>query len=136
MARPSGELIKCGGRWTQAKYNSFIKSTLRGATKRWAPISDCLKAARKARGLYLCAECQELIPATKPVDGKRKKNAIVDHIKPVINPETGFTTWDECIENMFCEQDNLQVLCLDCHTIKCNEERAYTAQCRRERNGL
>jgi 5-methylcytosine-specific restriction endonuclease McrA len=52
------------------------------------------------------------------------QNIFVDHIKPIIDPDVGFTTWDECIERMFCEADNLQVLCKSCHEIKSNEERA------------
>lgn len=52
------------------------------------------------------------------------QNIFVDHIKPIIDPVVGFTTWDECIERMFCEADNLQVLCKTCHDEKSNEERA------------
>lgn len=63
------------------------------------------------------------MPATIIKDGKRVNNAIVDHIDPIISPETGFVSWDETIERMFCEAENLQLLCHDCHTQKTNEER-------------
>jgi len=46
----------------------------------------------------------------------------VDHIIPVIDPATGFTTWDAFIERLFCDRDNLQVLCTSCHDIKTKEE--------------
>lgn len=62
---------------------------------------------------YRCNTCKGIFP-TKDVN--------VDHIKPVVNPEEGFTTWDEFIKNLFCEKENLQVLCSSCHTIKTKAE--------------
>lgn len=130
MARPSGPKNRCGGRWTEARFNSFIKSGLRGLTRRWGPISDCLKSARLRRGIYKCAGCKEEVPASIPnPNGRgRIKNAVVDHINPIIDPKVGFTTWDECIERMFCEEDKLQVLCHKCHTEKSLEERAQAKE--------
>ena len=130
--RPSGEKNRCGGKWTQAKYNSFIKNTLRQATRKWGPIQECLRLARTRRGFYRCAECLEEVPATimhTQVNGKikRVKNAIVDHIVPLIDPEVGFTTWDDVIANMFCELDNLQCVCHSCHQVKCAEETAISS---------
>lgn len=123
MARPSGPKTRCGGRWTEARFNSFIKGALRGATRKWAPIQDCLKNARTRRGFYMCSECKHEVPATIKVGAKRKKNAIVDHIVPIVDPAVGFTNWHDCVERMFCEEDNLQVMCLDCHLVKCQEEK-------------
>lgn len=130
--RPSGPLTRCSGKWTEAKFNSFIKSTLRGSTRKWAPIQEALKEARVERGYYRCAACQKKVPATIKVGSKRAKNAIVDHIKPIVDPAVGFTTWDDCVERMFCEKDNLQVLCKACHDIKSTEEKAI-AKARRDK---
>ena len=135
--RPSGEKTRCGGQWTEARYRSFIKSTLRGATVKWGPIQECLKAARTRRGFYRCAICGEEVTATiitTLVNGKKKrvKNAVVDHIEPIIDPYTGFTTWDACIERMFCELQNLQCVCYACHKIKCAEEAATAKERRTE----
>jgi hypothetical protein len=128
IARPSGPKTRCGGRWTEAEYTSFVKNNLRSGTRKWAPMQDCLRRARVDRGLYRCECCGETVPATIAKDdsprSKRKKNIIVDHVRPVIDPEVGFSTWDSFIEGLFCEADNLQALCLSCHTIKTNEERA------------
>lgn len=86
-----------------------------------------------ARGLYLCAGCGREVEASAKINGRRVKNVHVDHIRPIIDPEVGFTTWDDLIARMFCEGDNLQLLCNDCHTTKTNEEKAI-AKARRLRN--
>ena len=120
--RPSGEKTRCGGVWTEARYKSFIKSTLRQATRKWSPIQECLRKGRVRRGFYLCACCGEEAPTTTTVNRKRVKGIVVDHIVPVVDEKEGFTTWDEVIERMFAEEDNLQLLCLACHKEKCGEE--------------
>ena len=138
MARPSGDKIRNNGQWTDARHRSFITSLLRSGTRRWAPKSEVKKAARISRGIYKCSGCGVEGPATIKNDkGKRVDNAAVDHINPVVDPDVGFTTWDEYIERMFCEKDNLQVLCHPCHTLKSNDERER-AKLRRakERDGL
>lgn len=124
MGRISGPLVKCDGQWTQAKFNSFIKNNLRSATRKWAPIQKCKKKAHVARGLYKCDECGQEVPPTVFDEEKRKrvKNIFVDHIVPIIDPAVGFTTWDECIERMFCDSSNLQLLCKQCHSSKSQEE--------------
>ena len=132
MARPSGEKTRCSGRWTEARFNSFIKSLLRQGTRRWAPISEVKKEARTRRGFYRCARCKQEGPATIVINGKRVNNAVVDHRDPIIDPEVGFVSWDETIERMFVEKDKLDLLCHECHTKKTNEERAL-ARDRRQR---
>lgn len=129
--RPSGEKTRCGGVWTESRYRSFITSLLRSGTRRWAPISQVQKDARVARGLYECAICKEHVPPTFRDGRKRVQNIFVDHIDPVVDPEVGFTTWDEYIEKMYCEQDNLQLVCKPCHDLKSSDERAIAVERRR-----
>ena len=136
MARTAGPKIRCGGRWTEARFNQFIRSLLRAGTRRWAPISDTLREARTGRGLYKCAGCGEEVPVTTKKEGKRIKNVSVDHIEPITDPDKGFEGWDKLIERMFCEGDNLQVLCGDCHTTKTNEERNEAKQRRKRENNV
>lgn len=92
---------------------------------KWAPISQCQKEARTRRGFYRCAGCGQEVPATVKQEGSRRrvKNIHVDHIDPIIDPAVGWTTWDDCIDRMFSELDNLQVLCGDCHKIKTDKEK-------------
>lgn len=133
MARPSGPKTRNGKQWTEARFNSFITSNLRRTTMRWAPIANCLKGARLSFGIYRCAQCKQEVPASIKVGGKRVKNVHVDHIIPAIDPDVGFVSWDSFINRLFCEADNLQVLCHECHMKKSDEEKAI-AKARRERN--
>jgi hypothetical protein len=41
-------------------------------------------------------------------------------------------TWDEIINGMFCEEDNLQPLCEACHLSKCVVEAQERAQTRKK----
>lgn len=118
------DLVKCDGKWTQAKFNSFIKNNLRQATRKWEPIQKCAKRANVSRGLYECASCKELVPPTTVCQESRRriKNIFVDHINPIVDPTVGFVSWDSVIERMFCDSDNLQLLCLTCHKKKSREE--------------
>jgi 5-methylcytosine-specific restriction endonuclease McrA len=122
--------------WTEAKFNSFIRSQLRQATRKWAPITETLKRARVARGLYLCAHCKEEVAPTYREGRKRVKNVFVDHINPITDPTTGFTNWDDIVNNMFCEMDNLQLLCKDCHDIKTQDEKEIAVHSRAARKEL
>lgn len=115
------EKTRCNGQWTESRYITFIKGILRGATWKWAPISDVFKAARVERGKYLCAG-YEREPHVVPVTVDKKKAVYVDHISPIVGDE-GFTTWDDFINNLFCDSSNLQVLCKNCHDLKSKAER-------------
>lgn len=93
---------------------SFVINTLRRASYRFPNRGTCVKNARRARGLYECAQCKTLV---------KNKNYVVDHIHPVIPIDTGFTSWDSFIENLFCDVSNFQLLCKSCHEAKTMVER-------------
>lgn len=113
-----------GGEWTEARFNSFIKSALRAASRRWPPKYSCLndayvdkrvnvKSGRLAKH-YRCNACKECYASS---------DVQVDHVKPIIDPTVGFTNWNDVINNLFCEKTNLQVLCTTCHNIKTTAEK-------------
>ena len=112
-----------GGDWTLARFNSFVKSALRSASQRWPPKYKCLNEAKVGKKInwktgrlaehYKCNSCKKEFPA---------KEVQVDHVIPIV-PVTGFTSWDEVVDNMFCEAENLQVLCTECHSVKSLRER-------------
>ena len=57
---------------------------------------------------------------------------VVDHISPVVPVDKTNPTWDEIINGMFCEEDNLQPLCEACHLSKCVVEAQERAQTRKK----
>lgn len=94
---------------------------------RWPPVNKVKAEARVRRGFYKCAMCGNEVPASAVVtlkNGKTKrvKNVAVDHIEPVV-PVSGFDSWDNVIKRLFCDANKLQLLCRECHEIKCKEER-------------
>nr|DAF32084.1 MAG TPA: HNH endonuclease [Caudoviricetes sp.] len=120
--------------WTESKFQSFIKSTLRKGTTRWPPKYEVLNAAKRGKMVndstgrlaehYECAHCHGVFPA---------KEVQVDHIESVI-PLTGFISWDDVIKRMFCQADGLQVLCKTCHAIKSKEEGVERRRIKAEKN--
>ena len=113
-----------GGNWTEGRFNSFVTSTLRAGARRWQPKYETLNEAKTEKKVnpktgrlaqhYRCASCKQEFTA---------KDVQVDHIKPVVDPKKGFTTWDDFIDRLFCEKKNLQVLCVGCHKEKTKKER-------------
>ena len=110
--------------WTEGRIRAFITSVLRAGARRWPAKYETLheafigkkineKTGREAKH-YECKSCGGHFPS---------KDVQVDHILPVVDPITGFTTWDEYIKRLYCDKDNLQVLCLTCHKQKSKLER-------------
>ena len=113
---------RAGGRWTEGRYWSFVRSALRRAAMKWPVKQDVLHAARRSkkkgtpgrhRFEYQCNEC------TKWFKGSEVQ---VDHIIPA-GSLTCPEHLPEFVERLFCEEDGLQVLCKKCHHIKTQEER-------------
>ena len=108
------------GQWTEARFRSFIRGALRSASIKWPPRYETLKKACTGPKInertgriakhFRCAECGEDYPA---------KDVQVDHKIPI----GVFESWDLTVEHMFCESDNLQVLCKGCHGLKTKMER-------------
>jgi len=127
------ERTRAGNSMTEGAFRSFIKSGLRRMSTRWKPKYDVKKAARHTKKLpnikgrlvfhSKCNDCGDIVPET---------TATVDHISPIINPEIGFTNWDDVIYALFCEAEGLQVLCSPCHTQKTKKEKAIDTERRRQ----
>lgn len=133
MAKARVPKTRASGTMTEAAYRGFIRSMLRKGSMRWRPKYEAKKAARHpvklpgktARPVFhsRCANCQKLYPETETA---------VDHIKPVVDPAIGFTSWDDFINRLYCEEENLQVLCTQCHHEKTQAEKAIDTE--RKRN--
>lgn len=109
--------------WNPVKVKNFIISLLRAGSRKWPPRSAVLNAAKTEKKInsksgrlaqhYLCSTCVKDFPLTQ---------IQVDHISPVIDPAMGFVDWNTYIQRMFCDEDNLQILCKSCHAVKSKEE--------------
>lgn len=104
---------RCNGTMTESAFWGFIRSALRQKSRRWAPIYSTLARARRKsksenkrlKWEYQCDICHEYFP---------QKEVSVDHIVPV-----GSLTCAEdlpgFVERLFCEEENLRVLCHEDH---------------------
>jgi 5-methylcytosine-specific restriction endonuclease McrA len=118
-----------GGKWTEGRFNSFVTSTLRAGARRWAPKYETLNDAKTEKKVntktgrvaqhFQCNGCGKEFTA---------KDMEVDHIKPVVDPVKGFTSWDDFIDKLFCEKKNLQALCKSCHKTKTIKEKKIRSE--------
>ena len=121
---------------TEAQYIAFIKGHLRRASRWWKPIGEVRKKAKVSRGIYLCNVCKQEVPVSHVVNGKRRNNIVIDHRIPVVVPSEGFVDWNTFLENLFCEEDNLQAVCSDCHNKKSPEERLERSNNKKEKDDI
>lgn len=102
------------------RFNSFVTSILRSGSRRWGPKYSTLNDAKTEKKInpksgrlaqhFRCNKCKKEFTA---------KDIQIDHITPI-----GYDkSWDEFIEALFCERENLQALCTSCHLEKSKSER-------------
>lgn len=110
-----------GGTLTESGFWGFIRSGLRQKSRWWKPISDCKLHSRRPysgplkrqKFEYQCNHCKKWFP---------EKGINVDHIHPAGSLKSA-TDLPIFIEQLFCEEGGFQVLCVECHQKKTNEER-------------
>lgn len=91
----------------------------------WSPEKKiALKRQEHGFGMYRCESCTQPFP---------KNKVHTDHKNPVVDPLTGFTTWDSYITRLFCSADNLQILCVDCHKVKTAKEAKIRKEARKSK---
>lgn len=115
------ERLYNNGDWTEGRFNSFVTSILRGGSRKWPAKYQCLNEAKTEKKTntatgrvaqhFKCNSCREDFP---------QKQVEVDHIIPIGTEKT----WDEFITGLYCEKDNLQVLCKPCHKLKTKREKS------------
>lgn len=109
------------GTMSESAFWSFIRSALRNKSRWWKPIAECKQRSRRPytgpkkrqKFEYQCNECKGWYP---------DKEINVDHIIPA-GTLTCSTDLPGFVERLFCEIDNLQVLCTGCHDVKTKSER-------------
>lgn len=110
-----------GGTYTESAFFNFLRSALRQKSRRWAPIYKCLQEARRPsksknkrlKWEFQCAKCKKWKP---------QKEVSVDHVVPAGSLRS-FADLASFAERLFCEIDNLQVLCKPCHDKKTLEDK-------------
>ena len=108
----------------EAKLKNFVVSQLRGSFRKYYVKYEVLNEAKTEKKVnastgriaqhYRCNGCKKEFVQSQ---------VQIDHVCQVIKA-TGFTTWDDYINSLFCSKENLQVLCLTCHKAKTKEENA------------
>lgn len=89
--------------------HALIFSALR-KVNRYDPCKQIVKvAARRERGQYECAIGKEIVG---PMDFQ------IDHILPVVRPETVHYDWNEVVRRMWPGVSGYQLLCIPCHERK------------------
>ena len=115
------EKKRAGGTWSEARYFSFIRSLLRRGFMRY-PVKFQVKneASRPYKGSdkrrkkeYQCAVCDGWFA---------DKEVAVDHIVPCGSLKT-YEDLPKFVATLFCEKENLQIICNTCHQQKSNRER-------------
>jgi 5-methylcytosine-specific restriction endonuclease McrA len=121
IPRAKSPKVRNAGTMTESAFWSFIRSALRQKSRWWKPITECKMKARRAykgpskrqKFEYQCNTCKSWFP---------EKQINVDHIKPAgsLNCKEDLSGF---VERLFCELDNLQVLCESCHDVKTKLEK-------------
>lgn len=99
--------------------HAWVIPALRARSRFWPPINECRNRAKvkvedgffkngnpKYKIMYKCEKCGAIVDKIQ-VDHKREVGSFVQH-----------GSWDKYIAALFCEIDNLQSLCENCHLEK------------------
>lgn len=100
---------------------TWLRSGLRKLSRRWPPIYQALALAKRPyegeskrkKFMWQCAKCCGLFDS---------KAVAVDHKKPA-GTLLSLNDLPEFVSNLFCNVEDLQVLCKECHDIKTYIER-------------
>jgi hypothetical protein len=121
IRKPRVPRTRNAGTMTESMFWSMIRSALRQKSRWWKPIGECKKLARRVykgknkrqKWEYLCNKCKQWY---------KSDQVNVDHIEPAgsLNCSNDLPSF---VDTLFCEQDNLQVLCKTCHDQKTQLEK-------------
>ena len=112
-AREKKTRTRAGGEWLESQYWAFLRSALRRASTRYPPIArlaldltkrPSLSDNKRLKWEFQCAACEGWYA---------RKLVRVDHIYPV----GSLLCYDDApayIARLFCEPEDLRILCVDC----------------------
>ena len=105
---------RAGGEWTEAAFWGFVRSGLRGLSRRWPPLvrlavervkRKSQSANKRLKWEYQCEHCGQWFA---------RKHVEVDHVVPCGQLKS-FADLSVFAERLLCEADGLRVLCESCH---------------------
>lgn len=121
VKKPRVAKTRNAGTMTESAFWGFIRSALRQKSRWWKPIAQCKAKSKRAykgplkrqKFEYQCNDCKGWFP---------DKLVNVDHIFPAGTLKCA-DDLPAFVERLFCEEDNLQVLCSKCHNRKTQNEK-------------
>ena len=121
VRRTAAPKTRNAGTMSESAFWTFIRSALRQKSRWWKPITECKMKSRRAykgpnkrqKFEYQCNTCKKWFA---------DKEISVDHIVGAgsLNCSADLAGF---VDRLFCEQDNLQVLCETCHNTKTQLEK-------------
>ena len=107
---------RCSGTMTESQFLAWVRSALRSKSLRWLPRTQALQLARRPyigpnklqKYEVMCSLCKQW--------GKIKDHD-VDHYPKSAGSILSIDDLGEFINNLYCETNNLRVLCKSCHSI-------------------
>jgi 5-methylcytosine-specific restriction endonuclease McrA len=111
---PKPPKTRCSGTWTEARYWGFIRSALRRAFTRY-PVNYHVRNAAKRpykgpnklqKNEFQCGVCKQWFI---------QKSTQVHHLVECGSLKS-YSDLPGFVERLFCEADNLQVVCKRCHS--------------------
>lgn len=112
--RKKSPLTRCSGTLTESGYLAWIRSALRAKSLKWKPRNDALLAARrpyKGTNKLQKWECQ----CSMCSGWFKLKEVVVDHHPHAAGSILSVADIGPFAERLYCEVDNLRVLCVECH---------------------
>lgn len=126
MPKQRVERTRAAGSMTEAAFWSWLRSGLRRMSMKWKPLytvvsdakrpvdeRDKIRWGNRIKFVYQCSECEQWFP---------RGGVEVDH-KVGLGSLKCFEDLPGFCERLFCEKENLQVLCKWCHRVKTNTYR-------------
>lgn len=124
------ERTRAGNTWTEARYRSFIMNVIRAGSQKWPPKWQVKNEGREKRKNPATGKLKYANTCNKCKKWFWLDELEIDHIKNIrseldsTTTETFFDTIGTAIKLAYCEKDNLQRLCKNCHrNIKTKEDR-------------
>lgn len=109
------------------KLKYFVIQLLRRGTYRWSGRWMAEKRSKlPERNSYFCEN-----PECGVIGGK--KDFVMDHILPVVDPVKGFIGFDDYISRMFCSPEGFQRICKHCNKEKTDKENQTRTKVKREK---